>query len=68
MTKKKTVAKKQARMSSSEEEKNFVFPTGADLTEAGYGFLHEFSDWVRHLYLLYWRDRSNRRIRPDAHR
>jgi hypothetical protein len=24
----------------------------ADLAEAGYGFLHEFSESVRHLYLV----------------
>ena len=52
MPNKKTVAKKQARMSSSEADKNCVLQTCTGLVEAGYGFFHEFSDSVRRLYLI----------------
>ena len=52
MKNKKTVAKIQARMRPSEADKSFVLRSCADLAEAGYGFLHEFSDSVRHLYLV----------------
>jgi hypothetical protein len=39
-------------MRPSEADKDFVLRNCTDLAEAGYGFLHELSDSVRHLYLV----------------
>ena len=52
MNNEKTVTKEAAHVSPSEADKDFVLQTCADLTEAGYGFLHQFSDSVQHLYLI----------------
>jgi hypothetical protein len=52
MKDKKTVAKIQTRMRPSEADKDFVLRNCTDLAEAGYGFLHDLSDSVRHLYLV----------------
>jgi hypothetical protein len=52
MKDKKTVAKIQTRMRPSEPDKDFVLRNCADLAEAGYGFVHELSNSVRHLYLF----------------
>jgi hypothetical protein len=48
----KTDAKAQAHMKPPETDKNFVLQSCSDLAEAGFGFLHESSDSVRHLYLI----------------
>lgn len=52
MKNEKTVAKTHVRMKPPKADKNSVPHRRADLAEAGYGFLHEFSDSVRHLYLV----------------
>ena len=39
-------------MRPSEADEDFVLRNCTDLAEAGYGFLHELSDSVRHLYLV----------------
>lgn len=48
----KAAAKTQARVKPSETNKNFVLQSCANLAEAGYGFVHEVSDSLRHLYLI----------------
>jgi hypothetical protein len=36
----------------SEADKDLTRRSSADLAEAGYGFFHEFSESVRHFYLV----------------
>ena len=48
----RAAAKKKARVKPSEANKDFVLQSCANLAEAGYGFLHEVSDSLRHLYLI----------------
>jgi hypothetical protein len=39
-------------LSSSDADKDFVLQSCVGLAEAGYGFLHQSSGSVRHLYLV----------------
>jgi hypothetical protein len=48
----KRSAKTQARTKPPETDKEFVLQCCSDLAEAGFGFLDEFSDSARHLYLV----------------
>ena len=52
MKNRKAAAKTQARAKPTETNKNFVLQSCANLAEAGYGFVHEVSDSLRHLYLI----------------
>lgn len=52
MKNRKAAAKTQAGVKPSDANKNFVLRSFANLAEAGYGFVHEVSDSLRHLYLI----------------
>ena len=52
MKNQKAATKTQARVKPSEANKNFVLQSCANLAEAGYGFVQEVSDSLRHLYLI----------------
>lgn len=52
MKNQKAVARTQALMKPSETDKTFVLQSCANLVEEGYGFVHELSDSIRHLYLV----------------
>ena len=52
MKNQRTAAKTQARVKPSKANKDFVIQSCANLAEAGYGFVHEVSDSLRHLYLI----------------
>jgi hypothetical protein len=49
---KNAVAKGQTLIKPSEANKDLTRRSSADLAEAGYGFFHEFSESVRHFYLV----------------
>lgn len=52
MKNKKPVAKTQTLIKPLEADEDLARRSSADLAEAGYGFFHEFSESVRHLYLV----------------
>jgi hypothetical protein len=52
MKNRKIIANEKASVRPSDADKDFVLQSCADLAEAGYGFLHEYSDSRRHLYLV----------------
>ena len=52
MKNKKPVAKKQTLIKPLEADEDLARHSSAGLAEAGYGFFHEFSESVRHLYLV----------------
>ena len=52
MKDKTTAAKKDAPLNSFDKDKNLARQTSTCLAVTGYGFLLQFSDSVRHLYLL----------------
>lgn len=52
MKNKKPVAKKQTLIKPLEADEDLARHSSADLAEAGYGFFHQFSESVRHLYLV----------------
>ena len=52
MKNKKAIANTQTLLKPPEADTYFMRHNSADLAEAGYGFLHEFSESVRHLYLV----------------
>ena len=52
MKNQKAAAKTQARVKPSEADRNFELQSCTNLAEAGYGFVHDVSDSLRHLYLI----------------
>ena len=52
MKNKKPIANTQTLLKPPEADTDFMRQNSVDLAEAGYGFLHEFSESVRHLYLV----------------
>ena len=52
MKNKKPIAKKQTLIKPLEADEDLAGHCSADLAEAGYGFFHQFSESVRHLYLV----------------
>ena len=52
MKNKKAIANTQTLLKPPEVDTDVMRHNSADLAEAGYGFLHEFSESVRHLYLV----------------
>lgn len=52
MKNKKAATKTETLIEALEADKTFVLQSCASLVEAGYGFVHEGSDSLQHLYLI----------------